>query len=386
MNSLADNASRYDDFPVASNSAVYHSWNISTREEISFSGHRQYCCICFIDMMNSTRITADLTQADISKYYVIFLNAMAKIAKNFGAKIIKSAGDCLIYYFPRTSDRANQLPFKDVLECSITMISAHRAINAKLQEGNLPSLDYRISADYGEVQFAKSTSSQTDDIFGPTVNICAKINSKAPPNGMVIGNNLYDIVRTFDDYQFAEIEGYLIGLKQKYSIYYLLSKQKRNILDPFNRTSEENVHHVRSLINDTLDMKLTRKHQHKNAASIILIDDEPDMAITFKSFLAKEGYNIEEFTDSRQALQHFEKMDPSYYDLVITDIKMPGLNGLELYQRIKAINKDIKVIFVSAVDTAEMLVNVLPGVKPSDIIRKPIDMERFIEMVKSNLA
>jgi two-component system, OmpR family, response regulator ChvI len=386
MNPLADNAYRYDDFPVASNSAVYHSWNISTTEEISFSGHRQHCCICFIDMMNSTGITAGLTQAEISKYYAIFLNAMAKIAKNFGARIIKSAGDCLIYYFPRTSDRANQLPFKDVLECSITMISAHRAINSKLQEGNLPSLDYRISADYGEVLFAKSTSSQTDDIFGPTVNICAKINSKAPPNGMVIGKDLFEIVKTFDDYQFAEKEGYLIGLKQKYSVYSVLSKQKRNILDPFKRTSELNVHRMPSLINNALDMKLSRRHQHKNAASIVLIDDEPDMLFTFKSFLAEERYNIEEFTDSMQALQYFEKMDPPYSDLVITDIKMPGLNGLELYQRLKAINIDIKVLFVTAVDAAEMLVNVLPGVKPSDIIRKPIDKERFIEMVKSNLA
>jgi CheY-like chemotaxis protein len=110
--------------------------------------------------------------------------------------------------------------------------------------------------------------------------------------------------------------------------------------------------------------------------------------LTFKSFLANEGYNVEEFTNSKQALQHIEEMNPSYYDLVITDIKMPAFKGLELYQRIcnrAAINTNIKVLFVSAVDAAEMFVSVLPGVKPSNIIRKPVGKERFIEIVKSTL-
>jgi class 3 adenylate cyclase len=67
------------------------------------------------------------------------------------------------------------------------------AINGRLNEEKLPSLSYRISADHGEVQFARSASSQSDYLFGSTVNVCAKINSIASPNGMVIGNNLYQI-------------------------------------------------------------------------------------------------------------------------------------------------------------------------------------------------
>jgi hypothetical protein len=65
--------------------------------------------------------------------------------------------------------------------------------------------------------------------------MCAKINSKAPANGMVIGNDLYQIVKTFDDYQFEEVGVYTTGSTQKYSVYTVLSKQKRNILDPFKR-------------------------------------------------------------------------------------------------------------------------------------------------------
>ncbi|MGB6534150.1 MAG: response regulator [Candidatus Nitrosopolaris sp.] len=61
-------------------------------------------------------------------------------------------------------------------------------------------------------------------------------------------------------------------------------------------------------------------------------------------------------------------MDPSYYDLVITDIKMPTLNGLELYQRVRAININIKVLFVSAIDAEEILAGVY-GVRRNNIIR-----------------
>jgi two-component system, OmpR family, response regulator ChvI len=103
-------------------------------------------------MMNSTKIAAELTDAQISKYYSIFLNSMATIARNFGAKIIKNAGDSLIFYFPQTSDSIanNTFAFKDVIECCLTMIAAHRTINARLSAEQLPPLNYRISADYGK--------------------------------------------------------------------------------------------------------------------------------------------------------------------------------------------------------------------------------------------
>ena len=49
--------------------------------------------------MDSTKIASQLKENKLFKYYALFLNATATIARNFGAKIIKNAGDCLIYYF-----------------------------------------------------------------------------------------------------------------------------------------------------------------------------------------------------------------------------------------------------------------------------------------------
>jgi two-component system, OmpR family, response regulator ChvI len=115
---------------------------------------------------------------------------MAAIARNFGAKIIKNVGDCLIFCYPTTSDASNKSAFNDVLECSITMIESRNTINQKLYEEGLPSVSYRISADYGRVEVARSATSQSDDLFGPVMNMCSKINSMALPNGIAIGDGL----------------------------------------------------------------------------------------------------------------------------------------------------------------------------------------------------
>jgi two-component system, OmpR family, response regulator ChvI len=121
--------------------------------EISFLDRSMNCCVCFVDMVSSTKITAEISdRRKIGQYYSIFINTMAALAKNYGAKIVKYAGDALIFYFPETSDSSNERGFKDILECFTTMILARDIINAKLHsEGNLPSVSYRISADYGRV-------------------------------------------------------------------------------------------------------------------------------------------------------------------------------------------------------------------------------------------
>jgi class 3 adenylate cyclase len=212
----------------------------SDNAEVSFSGRHQNYCVCFIDMMNSTTITATLSDIKLRRYYATFLNSMATIIRNFGGKIIKNAGDCLIYYFPATSDTSDTHAFGDALECCMTMTGAHGTINAALKEEKLPPLNYRISADYGAVEIAHSTASNNDDLFGTTMNVCAKINSKAAANSVVMGADLRQILQSLSfnkDYQFKEIGVYQIGNKQKYSIFSIARREKRNILNPFKRTS-----------------------------------------------------------------------------------------------------------------------------------------------------
>jgi DNA-binding response OmpR family regulator len=116
-----------------------------------------------------------------------------------------------------------------------------------------------------------------------------------------------------------------------------------------------------------------------------LVDDDKDILYTYTSILENEGYNVEGYSDSQEALKQFAQNDPCYYDLVILDIRMPGLNGLQLYYRLKAMNIDIKVIFVSALDSARELVSILPDINIDDVIKKPVNVEQFANAIKESL-
>ena len=79
------------------------------------------------------------------------------------------------------------------------MVDSHKEINEKMKKAKMPKLDYRISIAYGSVRIAKVFTSSVEDIFGSTVNKCSKINRLAKPNGIVIGNSLYQIIKSLDE-------------------------------------------------------------------------------------------------------------------------------------------------------------------------------------------
>jgi CheY-like chemotaxis protein len=82
-----------------------------------------------------------------------------------------------------------------------------------------------------------------------------------------------------------------------------------------------------------------------SSTNILLIDDEEDILYTFKEGLVSEGYNVDAFVDPTEAFTHSVNINPSHYKMAILDIRMPGLNGLQLYYRLKAINRNIKILF-----------------------------------------
>ena len=369
-------------------------------EEISFLNDSMNCCVCFVDLINSTKITAEISDPrKIGKYYSIFINTVAILAKNYNANVVKNAGDALIFYFPETSDINNGTAFKNVLECFTTMILARNIINAKLHSENLPPVNYRISADYGKVEVATSTSSKSKDLFGSTMNICAKINSMAEPNGIVIGGDLHQVMQSFSfttEYKFRELQGYSVDFNHKYPVYTPSSKSIsqmdiRRINDLFRLNEPYKIKDVQIKQQQQQQQHssqlLHRQHQ-KYSVNILVVDDEPDTAFTYKSLLSAEGYNVQVFTDPQEALKHFVQLpDPSsYYQLVLLDIRMPRLNGLQLFYRIKAISPNTKILFCSALDIAEELTSILPDITHNHILKKPLKREHFISRVNSVLG
>jgi CheY-like chemotaxis protein len=346
-------------------------------------------CICIVDMVGSTRIIAEIANADkIGKYYSIFLNAMAAIVKNFGAKVIKNVGDALIFYFPDTSNSNNKIAFKEVLECFTGIIAARDLINSRLSLERLPDVSYRISADYGRVEVGTAVTSGAEDLFGPTVSICAKMNPKAERNGIIIGGDLYQVIKRFSfeaEYEFKELEeGCPVGLKQSYPLFSVRRREKNaplhdNLVSAiFKRSASA----PKGPSAPPANMIQIQRPLH----TVMLVDDEPDVVTVFKSFLLEDGYCVEAFSDSHRALQAFARSESRHFDLVILDIRMPSMNGLQLYRRLKAIDPYIKVIFLTALEATEELVSVLDGVTSVDVMKKPIDRKHFLQRVRASIG
>jgi len=190
-----------------------------SKHEILFTEKTFSYCVGFVDIVNSTSITAKLTNAKLCQYYSIFLNAMSKIAKSHNAIIIKNLGDSLLYYFPHTEDAMDMEKFVEALECGLHMIEYRDMINEVMDQHHLPHFDFRVSVDYGPVSIATTPISQTLDIFGSTVNICKKINSSANPNSIIVGGDMHQIVRSFRHYCFGIIGQCIMGLKLNYPAY-----------------------------------------------------------------------------------------------------------------------------------------------------------------------
>ena len=315
---------------------------------------------------------------------------MSTIAKNFGAEIIKNMGDALVFYYPLTSDHGNRDAFKDVLECSTTLIAARDIVNMKLHLEMLPPISYRVSVDYGVVEIASSASSHAKDLFGSTMNICAKINSKAEPNGIVIGDELYRLMKSlsFQEYLFKEIDGYHVA-NRLYPLYSLT-----HIANHIAKKDEEGIKKNPFKSEDGLelfpksDIILSEKEK-QNQCRIMLVDDDCDILSFFELLLADDGFSdVEAFSDPYKALESFSTAEKynNHYGVVILDIRMPSMNGLQLYQRLRTTNKELRVIFLSALEATEELVTVLEGVKSFDILKKPVGNAHFLKKVRESIG
>jgi adenylate cyclase len=192
---------------------------------VNFLETSQNYCVGLVDIVNSTKISASLPQQKLSKYYEVFLNSMAQIVEKFGGFVIKNIGDSLLFYFPDFSKSSKNYDFKNCLECGFKMIEEHDNINKILKKEKLPSLNYRISADYGEVSIMKTQNSSSIDVIGTPVNMCTKINHAATKNSMVIGSDLYRTAKDFDSYQYHIINSYSAGMKFVYPVYSVSRKK-----------------------------------------------------------------------------------------------------------------------------------------------------------------
>ena len=120
---------------------------------------------------------------------------------------------------------------------------------------------------------------------------------------------------------------------------------------------------------------------------IFLVDDDYDHTITFKVGLEHAGFEVDAYNDSTIALSNFK---PDYYDLLLIDIKMPKIDGLELYERIRKVDDKVKVWFITAYELYyKTLAEVSSKLKEEKIldrfIQKPIEINNLVKQIKSEL-
>ena len=117
---------------------------------------------------------------------------------------------------------------------------------------------------------------------------------------------------------------------------------------------------------------------------ILVVDDEPDLTQVSTLALEYYGYKVDSFNDPQEALSKFK---PGLYDLIILDIKMPKMDGFELYHEIKKKDNNAKVCFLTASELyyEEFRNKEYRALDRNLFIRKPIDNEDLVKEINKML-
>ena len=117
---------------------------------------------------------------------------------------------------------------------------------------------------------------------------------------------------------------------------------------------------------------------------VMIVDDELDLSLLLKTLLEENNFRVDWYTDPVLALNKFKR---NFYDLLLLDIKMPKMNGFELYRELKKIEKRVKVCFLTALTELYEYDKFKEEVSPKEderyFIPKPIENEDLIKRVSS---
>ncbi len=115
-----------------------------------------------------------------------------------------------------------------------------------------------------------------------------------------------------------------------------------------------------------------------------MVDDDPDVLFSMVSALESSGFAVDSYSSPDIAL---EKFIPNYYDLLLLDVRMPGMTGFELYEEINKMDARAHVIFITAFEVYyDALKEIYPDLVPSSFIQKPVSNDDLIGRIKRELS
>ncbi len=111
---------------------------------------------------------------------------------------------------------------------------------------------------------------------------------------------------------------------------------------------------------------------------ILVVDDDADYAASMAELLESEGYTTHISTSGRQAIADYQQQK---YDMVLLDIKMPGLNGVETYMALKKLDEDVNAVLMTGYTYHDLRKKALiAGI--IDILDKPVDYNQIIKIIE----
>jgi DNA-binding response OmpR family regulator len=125
---------------------------------------------------------------------------------------------------------------------------------------------------------------------------------------------------------------------------------------------------------------MNQKQPQQEQKRILAVDDEPDLTMICSLALQYHGFKVDTFNDSQEALSNFK---PDYYDLVILDIKMPKMDGFELYDKLKKKDDKVKICFLTASELyyEEFRKKEYSALDKNLFLKKPIDNDDLLKEV-----
>jgi len=110
-----------------------------------------------------------------------------------------------------------------------------------------------------------------------------------------------------------------------------------------------------------------------------VVDDDPNITYTFKLILEKSGFQVDTYNDSFEAASDFK---PGSYSLALIDIRMPKMNGFELYREIRKKESEVKVCFVTAFEISKDEVGHPTADGSVVFLRKPVEKQELVDKVQ----
>lgn len=136
--------------------------------------------------------------------------------------------------------------------------------------------------------------------------------------------------------------------------------------------------------------KQNEKEDNKNEkplARLLVVDDDSDIAHVIKRSFAKNRFLVDAFTDSEEALQNFQSYPKDHYCLMLSDIRMPGMSGIQLARRVKQINPNVKVILMTSFEIKENeFSKVFPSTQVDGFVQKPVHLEGLTDKILDTIG